>query len=47
MGEHEVALDFNSLQIRRDNNNNLVLATSATKDSLKGAPEWKWENASK
>ena len=42
MGEHEVAVKFESLRLTQDANNNTVVALSATKDSLKAAPEWRW-----
>ncbi len=43
MGEREVALSFNSLQMRRDQRDNLVLVINATKDGLKSAPQWRWD----
>jgi sporulation protein YlmC with PRC-barrel domain len=42
MGEHEVAVKFDTLRLTQDANNNTVVAMSATKDSLKAAPEWRW-----
>ena len=42
MGEREVAVSFGSLQMRRTDNDRLVLVINATKDTLKGAPEWRW-----
>jgi sporulation protein YlmC with PRC-barrel domain len=47
MGEREVAMSFDSLRMSRDSNNNLVLTVNATKDALKGAPEWRWDNTKK
>ena len=47
MGEHEVALDFKSVRMSRDQNNNLVLTVNATKDALKNAPQWRWDTAKK
>jgi len=47
MGEREVAVDFNSIRKARDSNNNLVLTMDATKDSLKAAPAWRWEDTAK
>lgn len=47
MGEREVAVDFNSIRKSRDSNNNLVLTMNATKDSLKAAPAWRWEDTTK
>jgi hypothetical protein len=43
MGESEVAVSFSSLQMRRDQNGNVVLTLNATKDTLKEAPAWRWE----
>jgi hypothetical protein len=43
MGEREVAVNFESLRMSRDSSGNLVLAVNATKDQLKGAPEWRWD----
>lgn len=47
MGEREVAMDFKSIRMSRDQNNNLVLTVNATKDALKNAPEWRWDTAKK
>ena len=47
MGERKVAMSFDSLRMSRDSNNNLVLTVNATKDALKGAPEWRWDNTKK
>jgi hypothetical protein len=47
MGEHEVAMSFNSLQMRRDQNNNMMLVANATKEVLKEAPAWRWETTRK
>ncbi len=47
IGEREVAVSFSSLQMRRDQRNNLVLTMDATKDSLKTAPAWRWEDTAK
>jgi sporulation protein YlmC with PRC-barrel domain len=46
MGEHEAAVKFESLRLTQDANNNTVVAMSATKDSLKAAPEWRWSGES-
>ena len=35
MGEREVAVNFNSIRMSRDQSNNLVLTVNATKDALK------------
>ena len=47
MGEREVAMDFKSVRMSRDQNNNLVLTVNATKDALKNAPEWRWDTTKK
>ena len=47
MGEREVAMDFKSIRMSRDQNNNLVLTVNATKDALKNAPEWRWDTIKK
>ena len=47
MGEREVAMDFKSIRMSRDQNNNLVLTVNATKDALKNAPEWRWDTTKK
>ena len=47
MGEGEVAVNFKSIRITRDQNNNLVLTMDATKDSLKAAPQWRWDTEKK
>jgi sporulation protein YlmC with PRC-barrel domain len=41
IGEREVAVNFDALQHRMDNNN-LVLSMNTTKDALKNAPAWTW-----
>ncbi len=47
MGEREVAMNFESLRMSRDSNNNLILTANTTKDALKGAPEWRWDTTKK
>ena len=47
MGEREVAVNFNSIRMNRDNNNNMVLTVNATKESLKDAPAWRWDESQK
>ncbi len=47
LGEREVAVSFSSLQMRRDQSNNLVLTMNATKDVLKNAPAWRREDTAK
>jgi hypothetical protein len=46
IGERDVALDFKSLRIERDNSamtqsGSFIVRVNATKESLKNAPEWK------
>jgi hypothetical protein len=40
MGEKNVALPYDQLTFGRDDNNELVIGTSATKESLQAAPEY-------
>jgi sporulation protein YlmC with PRC-barrel domain len=47
IGEREVAVNFNSIRKARDKSNNLVLTMDATKESLKAAPAWRWEDTAK
>jgi sporulation protein YlmC with PRC-barrel domain len=47
MGEGEVAVNFKSIRMTRDQNNNVVLTMDATKDSLKAAPQWRWDTEKK
>jgi sporulation protein YlmC with PRC-barrel domain len=47
MGEREVAVNFNSMTMTRDKNNNLVLTVNATKESLTAAPAWRWDEGTK
>ena len=47
VGEREVAMSFESIRMSRDSNNNLVLTANTSKDTLKGAPEWRWDDAKK
>ena len=42
MGEHEVAVNFDSLKVARDANGRATVTLNVTKDSLKAAPQWKW-----
>jgi hypothetical protein len=49
IGEREVALDFNSLKFERDTGamaraDSVVVRVNATKDALKAAPAWTWED---
>jgi sporulation protein YlmC with PRC-barrel domain len=51
IGEREVALDFKSLRIERDNSAMTesganVIKVNATKDQLKSAPAWTWNDRS-
>lgn len=41
MGEKNVALPYDQLTFGRDDNNELVVGTSATKESLQAAPEYR------
>jgi len=41
MGEKNVSLPFDQLTFAQDDKGNLVVTTTATKDSLQAAPEWK------
>ena len=43
MGEHEVAVNFDSVRTTRDQNNGLMVTMNATKDVLKQAPQWRWD----
>jgi len=47
MGEREVAVNFDSVRMNRDKNNNTVLTVNATKESLKDAPAWRWDESQK
>ena len=40
MGEKDVALPYDQLTFSKDGNNNLIVGTSATKESLEAAPEY-------
>ncbi len=40
MGEKNVALPYDQLSFGRDDNNELVIGTTATKESLQAAPEY-------
>ena len=42
LGEHEVAVNFESLKVARDANGKAKVTLNVTKDSLKAAPQWKW-----
>jgi sporulation protein YlmC with PRC-barrel domain len=47
IGEHEVAVNFNSIRMNRDQSNHLFLSVNATKESLKDAPAWRWDESKK
>jgi sporulation protein YlmC with PRC-barrel domain len=47
IGEREVAVNFNSIRMNRDQSNNPVLTVNATKESLKDAPAWRWDESQK
>ena len=40
MGEKDVALPYDQLTFAKDGNNNLIVGTNATKESLEAAPEY-------
>ena len=42
LGEHEVAVNFESLKVARDANGKAKVTLNVTKHSLKAAPQWKW-----
>jgi len=42
MGEHEVAMNFDSLRLSQDENGKTLVLFNATKDALKAAPAWTW-----
>jgi sporulation protein YlmC with PRC-barrel domain len=42
LGERQVAVGLESLQLSRGNGGTMIPTLNATKDSLKSAPEWKW-----
>ncbi len=42
LGEHEVAVAFDSLKVARDGNGRATVMLNVTKESLKAAPQWKW-----
>ena len=42
MGEREIAVAFESIQMIRDRDGKDVLTVNATKDTLKTAPVWNW-----
>jgi hypothetical protein len=51
IGEREVALDFKSLKFERDTSataraDSVVVRVNATKDALKAAPAWTWDERS-
>ena len=41
IGEHNVALKFDQVQLGRDSNNRLIAVAKVSKESLQTAPEWK------
>jgi sporulation protein YlmC with PRC-barrel domain len=47
IGEREVAVNFNSIRMNRDQSDNLVLTVNATKENLKDAPAWRWDDSQK
>jgi sporulation protein YlmC with PRC-barrel domain len=47
VGEREVAVSFDSLQMRGDQNDKLTIVVNATKDTLKNAPQRRWDMTNK
>lgn len=45
VGEREVAVDFNSLQMRKESNGSDIVMLDVTKDVLKNAPAWTWQKS--
>jgi sporulation protein YlmC with PRC-barrel domain len=45
MGEREVAISYSGLKFATDSSNRDVITVNASKDQLKAAPAWKWDNA--
>lgn len=45
VGEREVAVQFKSLQLSRDENGNAIAKLNTTKDALKKAPQWTWQSS--
>jgi hypothetical protein len=44
MGERDVAISYSGLKFAKDSSNRDVITVNATKDQLKAAPAWKWDN---
>jgi phosphate-selective porin len=42
IGEREVAVRFDSLQLTRGADQRTAATLNASKEALKAAPEWKW-----
>jgi len=42
LGERDVAVSYNSIQMNRDNNGAPTLMVNTTKEALKSAPAWTW-----
>jgi hypothetical protein len=47
MGERDVAISYSGLKFAKDSSNRDVITVNATKDQLKAAPAWKWDNAAR
>ena len=47
IGERDVAISYSGLKFARDSNNRDVITVNATKDQLKAAPAWKWDNTAR
>ena len=44
MGERDVAISYAGLKFAKDSSDRNIITVNATKDQLKAAPAWKWEN---
>jgi hypothetical protein len=47
LGEHDVAISYSGLKFAKDSSNRDVVTINATKDQLKAAPAWKWDNTAR
>ena len=47
IGEHDVAISYSGLKYAKDSSNRDVITVNATKDQLKAAPAWKWDNTAR
>ena len=44
MGERDVAISYAGLKFAKDSSDRNIITVNATKDQLKAAPAWKWDN---